>query len=73
MHFDLTEEQHMLKDSIESYLSAHNSDVDQVNRSEEAPAMDRAIWAGLAELGLPMILPSEEQGGLGMGLLELLV
>ena len=73
MYFDLTEEQYMLKDSIESMLADKNGDLEQVNKYDAEPGLDKDIWASLVELGLPMILPSEEQGGLGMGLLTLSV
>lgn len=73
MYFDLTEEQYMLKDSIESMLASKNEDAQQVKKYDDKPGLDRDIWPALVAVGLPMVLPTEEQGGLGMGLLTLAV
>lgn len=70
MRFALSEDQVLLQDSLNRAL-AELSPLERVRcfaDGDESAAS--AIWAGLAELGLPGLLVPEEHGGLGLGLTE---
>jgi alkylation response protein AidB-like acyl-CoA dehydrogenase len=66
MDFGLSEEQVLLKDSIEAYLK-ERSPLDRTRKfadSGEARATD--LWTGLTELGVPGLVISETYGGIGL-------
>ena len=69
MRFGLSEEQVLLKDSVDRFLADHVS-LERVrayaNPDEGASADDRDIWAGLTELGIPALLVDEAHGGIGL-------
>jgi alkylation response protein AidB-like acyl-CoA dehydrogenase len=67
MDFGLSEEQTLLQDSINGFLDGASS-LDQVREFAANP--DQDVWAGLTELGVPGILISEANGGLGMTALD---
>ena len=74
MDFDLSEEQSLLKDSIDSFLGDHFANEKLIGWLDHSTALDRPLWNGISELGLNRILAPEESGcGLGMGLLTLAV
>ena len=68
MHFDLTEEQKMLQDSVNGFLADQNDDA-ALTRYIDSDTPDIDLWDAISELGLPAILVPEEHGGLGMDLL----
>lgn len=58
-----------LAEAVRDYLAGtHGPEV--LRRLDAGPNRDPAIWQGLVEMGLPGLLVSEAQGGLGMGLLD---
>lgn len=69
MDFDLTEEQRLLKESIDRFAAAHQRNPG----THETGYDDAVIWAGLAELGLLAVPFSEEDGGFGGGPIETMI
>jgi len=67
LEFGLSEEQILLKDTVNRYLDGASS-LEQVRKFVTAPETD--VWNGLVELGIPGILVSEANGGLGMTALD---
>jgi alkylation response protein AidB-like acyl-CoA dehydrogenase len=72
MDFSLSEEQEAIRGLAGELLD------DQVTQESlravedsETPGFDRALWSKLADAGLLGVCISEEQGGLGLGFLEL--
>jgi alkylation response protein AidB-like acyl-CoA dehydrogenase len=70
MEFGLSQEQILLQDSVNRYLS-DNASLDRV-RGFADDKNDRGddIWKGLTELGLPALLIPEAQGGVDLTLLD---
>ncbi|TAJ71877.1 MAG: acyl-CoA dehydrogenase [Phenylobacterium sp.] len=71
MRFALSEDQTMLQDSLNRTL-ADLVPLERVRRfaDDEGPQQVSDIWMRLAEMGLPGLMIPEEQGGLGLGMLE---
>jgi pimeloyl-CoA dehydrogenase small subunit len=70
MDFDLTEEQQLLKDSVESFL-ADTYDFESRRKYAAQPGgFSAEIWAKFAELGLLGLPFSEEDGGFGGSAVE---
>lgn len=70
MEFGLSEDQRLLQDSVGRYL-ADAAPLEQVRAGAEGDdTATAAIEAGLRELGVQQILIPEDQGGLGLGLLD---
>ncbi|MDX1506537.1 MAG: acyl-CoA dehydrogenase family protein [Spongiibacter sp.] len=73
MNFDFSEDQRMLAEHARKFLS-EACDAERLRRHiESGEAYDKALWSQMVELGWPAISIPEEQGGLGMGALELCV
>lgn len=73
MDFDLTEEQRLLKDSIDGLLAdAYDFDKRKKYMSEKG-GWSRAMWSKLAEQGLLGLPFSEEDGGFGAGGVETMI
>jgi alkylation response protein AidB-like acyl-CoA dehydrogenase len=69
MDFNLTVDQQLLAESVRDFLAdTHGPEV--LRRLDAGEARDPAIWRGLVEMGLTGLLVPEDQGGLGMGLIE---
>ena len=70
MNLELSDDQRMLKDSVDR-LVAERYDVDQRRGYIALPdGWSRDMWSAFAELGLMMLPFSEDQGGLGLGGVE---
>jgi pimeloyl-CoA dehydrogenase small subunit len=69
MDFDLSEEQRLLKESIDRFVADHQRDPGQ----HDAAPDDAALWKGFAELGLLAIPFAEDDGGLGGGPVETMI
>lgn len=70
MEFGLSEEQQLLRTSLDGYLCEHAS-LDRVRQfadSDEGRAKD--IEQGLAELGVPALMIDEAHGGVGLSVLD---
>jgi pimeloyl-CoA dehydrogenase small subunit len=73
MDFDLSEEQRLLKDSIDGLLAdAYDFDKRKKYMAEKG-GWSRAIWSKLAEQGLLGLPFSEEDGGFGAGGVETMI
>ena len=70
MDFDLSEEQRLLKDSVDGLL-ADSYDFEQRKKyAAEKDGWSRQVWGKLAEQGLLGLPFSEEDGGFGGGAVE---
>ena len=70
MDFTLSEEQQLLQDSARKFLR-DNFDVEKRrNRARKGDNLDASMWAQFAELGFLAMPFSEEDGGLGGGVVE---
>jgi alkylation response protein AidB-like acyl-CoA dehydrogenase len=72
MDFDLNEEQKEIKGVAHELLAAR-SPFSKVREAAERAAYDPALWQELVELGWPGIAVSAENGGQGLGAVELSV
>ncbi|CCE09463.1 putative acyl-CoA dehydrogenase; Pimeloyl-CoA dehydrogenase pimD (Small subunit) [Bradyrhizobium sp. STM 3843] len=73
MDFDLTEEQRLLKDSIDGLLAdAYDFDSRKKYMAEKG-GWSKAIWSKLAEQGLLGLPFSEDDGGFGAGGVETMI
>ena len=69
MEFLLTNDQATLTEGVREFLAGtHGPEV--LRRLDEEGNRDPAIWQSLVEMGLPGLLVPEENGGLGMALLD---
>ena len=65
MDFEFSEEQRLLKDSVERLLGAHYEFEARRKYAQEPDGFSRKLWGQYAELGL-LALPFEEKyGGIG--------
>lgn len=71
MDFSLSMEQAMLRDSLQSWLAAHHDAAAWKRLTAAWPPGSEASWQGLAGLGLHGLLIPEDDGGIGMGPLDL--
>ena len=69
MQFGLSEEQTLLQDSLNRFLT-DSAALDEVRKVATGETDDRALWQGLAELGSPGLLVAEDKGGVGLGSLD---
>ena len=69
MHFGLSEEQSLLQESITRFLS-DQIPLDVVRQVVDVDRSDSDVWAGLVDLGIPGLLISEANGGLGLSTLD---
>jgi pimeloyl-CoA dehydrogenase small subunit len=73
MDFDLSEEQRLLKESIEGLLGS-SYDFDQRKKyGAEKGGWSKAVWNKFAEQGLLGLPFSEEDGGIGAGAVETMI
>ncbi|MGE0388464.1 MAG: acyl-CoA dehydrogenase family protein [Gammaproteobacteria bacterium] len=73
MNFEYTDEQRMIKDTVER-LVKDRYDFDQRNRyAAEADGYGAEIWATLAELGLLAVPFDPDLGGVGGGPVEIMI
>ena len=73
MNFEFSAEQVQLRDQVRRFLDQHSSSA-AVRAIVDGPEpYDRALWKGLADMGLLGIVIPEAHGGLGLSYLELCV
>ncbi len=71
MDFDLSEEQQLLKDSVDRMTANRYAELKTRNEAMKSPkGYSDALWKEFAELGLLAIPFSEDHGGLGQGAVE---
>lgn len=71
MNFDLTDDQKSLKDLAAQILADASSDDQLRDFAASGPPYDKALWGTLAEAGLLGLAIGEDQGGVGLGLVDL--
>ena len=73
MDFDLSEEQRLLKDSVDGLLKAsYDFDSRKKYRAEKG-GWSKSVWSKLAEQGLLGLPFTEEDGGFGAGAVETMI
>src|SRR4029077_3385270 len=73
MDFDLTEEQRLLRDSVNRLLADHYTFDKRKAYLAEPEGWSRALWAQYAELGLLGLPFAEQHGGFGGGGIEVML
>jgi pimeloyl-CoA dehydrogenase small subunit len=73
MDFDLTEEQRLLKDSVDGLLTDAYEFEQRKKYMKEKGGWSRAIWSKLAEQGLLGLPFEEKDGGFGAGAVETMI
>jgi pimeloyl-CoA dehydrogenase small subunit len=73
MDFDLTEEQRLLRDSVDRLLADHYAFDKRKAYLAEPDGWSRTLWAQYAELGLLGLPFPEEHGGFGGGGIEIML
>jgi pimeloyl-CoA dehydrogenase small subunit len=73
MNFDLTEEQRLLRDSVERLLADHYGFEKRRSYLAEPEGWSRRLWAQYAELGLLGLPFAEDYGGFGGGPIEVML
>ncbi len=72
MNFDLDDEQQEIKRTANEFLASRFAPA-KVRELAEARSYDDALWKQISELGWPGIAISEDDGGQGLGMVELAV
>ena len=72
MNFDLNEEQQEIKRTAHEFLASRFSPA-KVRELAEARTYDDALWKEISDLGWPGIAVPEDDGGQGLGMVELAV
>ncbi len=73
MDFDLSEEQRLLKDSVDRLMADRYDFESRKRYAREPDGFSRELWASYAELGLLAIPFAEEHGGFGGGAVETMI
>src|ERR1700749_2587586 len=73
MDFDLSEEQRLLKDSVDGLLTDSYEFEQRKKYMKEKGGWSQAIWSKLAEQGLLGLPFAEEDGGFGAGAVETMI
>ena len=69
MEFGLSSEQILLQDSVNRFLT-EQVPLDVVRKIATDDSSDANCWGGLTDLGIPGLLISEANGGLGLSSLD---
>ncbi len=72
MNFDLSDDQRMMQESFARFLDEQSSS-ERIRAAAEKNGFDAEMWAGLGELGAFCLRIPEEQGGLGLGMMDSVV
>jgi alkylation response protein AidB-like acyl-CoA dehydrogenase len=70
MNFDLSDEQRMLKDSVDRLIAEQYDFESRKSNAALPDGWSRALWAQFAEMGLLALPFDEEDGGFGGGPVE---
>src|SRR6185312_7619779 len=73
MDFDLTDEQRLLKDSVDRLIADHYQFEQRKKYLAEPDGWSRAVWQQYAELGLLGLPFAEAHGGFGGGAVETMI
>ncbi len=72
MNFDFSDDQHAIKRTAKDFLASRYK-AEKMRELAESGSYDEALWSEMAELGWPGIFISEEHGGQGLGVVELVI
>ena len=72
MNFDLNDEQQEIKRTAHEFLAARFKP-EKVRELAESRSYDEGLWKEISELGWAGIAIAEEDGGQGLGMIELAV
>lgn len=72
MDFDFTEDQEALRDAVRRFVDKDYG-FDRRTAIVKAGGFDRAVWEGLAGLGLTALAVPEAHGGMGFGAVEAMI
>lgn len=73
MNFDFSEDQKFIQEQARNFLASECSTARVRQTLEGEQVYDQALWKQIVELGWPATAIAEDQGGLGLGYLELCV
>src|SRR5918911_1002407 len=73
MDFDLSDEQRLLKDSVDRLVAGRYDFEARKRYAQEPEGFSRALWGQYAELGLLGLPFAEEHGGFGGGAVETMI
>lgn len=73
MNFDLTDDQAMMKETLDRLLSERANFETRLKLTQSGEGWDRKLWTQFAELGVLSLPFTEEHGGLGGGGVETMV
>jgi pimeloyl-CoA dehydrogenase small subunit len=74
MDFDLTQEQSLLKDSVDRLIADRYGDFERRNGYAKEPGgWSRSVWRDYVDLGLTLLPFEESMGGIGGGPLETMI
>ena len=73
MDFDLTDEQRLLRDSVDRLLADHYGFAQRRGYLAEPEGWSTALWSRYAEQGLLGLPFAEEYGGFGGGPIEIML
>src|ERR1700729_2441007 len=73
MDFDLSEEQRLLKDSVDGLLNSSYDFEQRKKYGKEKGGWSKSVWSKLAEQGLLGLPFSEDDGGFGAGAVETMI
>src|ERR1041384_3352315 len=73
MDFELSEEQRLLKDSVERLTTQRYDFEARRKYMKEPDGWSRALWKQYVDLGLPALPFAEEHGGIGGGPVETMI
>jgi alkylation response protein AidB-like acyl-CoA dehydrogenase len=72
MNFDFTDDQRAIKETARDLLASRFK-LDRLRELAESKSYGDDVWSEISELGWPGIFISEEHGGQGLGILELVI
>ncbi len=73
MNFDLTDEQQMLQGAAREFLASRLKSDQLREATASDDAFDERLWSEMSELNWPGLLVSEDNGGQGLGTVDLVV
>jgi alkylation response protein AidB-like acyl-CoA dehydrogenase len=73
MNLDFSDDQRMLKDSIDRLVNERYAFDKRRNHAAEPRGFSEAVWREMAKLGLTMLPFGEALGGLGLGGVEMMI
>ncbi len=73
MHFEFTEEQRLLKESVDRFVASRYAAAKRQDYAGAPEGWSRTVWQEMADLGLLALPFSDEDGGLNAGPIELMI